>query len=133
MSARNVCGMWVGSAERGAGPRSRVRDDRPVSHDHVDELFVQPAAGDSGTSLGAATYVAAERGEVEASGATLAELLVDLDRRFPGIRFRMIDEQDTIRRHMKIFVNRERVLGLDSALVDALMSDAAPAGSGAEE
>ena len=31
--------------------------------DHVDELFVQPAAGDSGTSLGAATYVANERGE----------------------------------------------------------------------
>lgn len=29
---------------------------------YVDELFVQPASGDSGTSLGAATYVAAQRG-----------------------------------------------------------------------
>jgi molybdopterin converting factor small subunit len=40
----------------------------------------------------------ANRREVEAEGATLAELLADLDRRYPGIRFRMIDEQDAIRR-----------------------------------
>jgi len=53
---------------------------------------------------------------VEADGHTVAELLRDLDRRHPGIRFRMIDEQDRIRRHMKIFVNRERVADLDAAL-----------------
>ena len=46
-----------------------------------------------------------ERREVEANGATLDEVLADLDRRFPGIRFRMIDEQDGIRRHMRIYVN----------------------------
>ncbi len=46
-----------------------------------------------------------ERREVEANGATLAEVLADLDRRYPGIRFRMIDEQDGIRRHMRIYVN----------------------------
>ena len=28
---------------------------------------------------------------------------------FPGIRFRMIDEQDRIRPHMRIFVNRVQV------------------------
>jgi len=39
-----------------------------------------------------------ERRQVEAGGATLGEVLADLDRRFPGIRFRMIDEQDSIRR-----------------------------------
>jgi molybdopterin converting factor small subunit len=33
-------------------------------------------------------------------------LLVDLDRRFPGIRFRVVDEQDRLRPHMRIFVNR---------------------------
>ena len=59
----------------------------------------------------------AHRREVEAEGATLAELLADLDRRYPGIRFRMIDEQDAIRPHIKIFVNRELVRGLDLALV----------------
>ncbi|MEO6723883.1 MAG: MoaD/ThiS family protein [Blastocatellia bacterium] len=54
--------------------------------------------------------------EVEANGATVAELLQDLNRRFPGIRFRMIDEQDTIRPHMKIFVNGEQTWSLDVAL-----------------
>jgi molybdopterin converting factor small subunit len=42
---------------------------------------------------------------VEARGATLGELLADLDRRFPGLRFRMVDEQDRLRPHMRVFVN----------------------------
>ena len=58
----------------------------------------------------------AHRREVEAEGTTLAELLADLDRRYPGIRFRMIDEQDAIRPHIKIFVNREQERKLDRAL-----------------
>ena len=49
--------------------------------------------------------------EVEAEGATVGELLADLDRRYPGIRFRMIDEQDGIRPHVRIFVNRVSVAG----------------------
>ena len=53
---------------------------------------------------------------VEASGASVRELLVDLDRRFPGIRFRMIDEQDAIRQHMRVFVNAEQTLSLDAPL-----------------
>ncbi len=57
-----------------------------------------------------------ERSQVDADGATLAEILADLDRRYPGIRFRMIDEQDAIRRHMRIFVNGEQARGLDAAL-----------------
>jgi molybdopterin converting factor small subunit len=50
-----------------------------------------------------------EEGEADASGATLAAILSDLDRRYPGIRFRMIDEQDRVRRHIRIFVNGEQV------------------------
>lgn len=57
-----------------------------------------------------------ERGEVEAEGATLAKLLADLDRRYPGIRFRMIDEQDAIRRHIRVWVNRDQVHTLDVPL-----------------
>jgi len=57
-----------------------------------------------------------EAAEVEAGGATVAELLLDLDRQFPGIRFRLIDEQDRIRPHMRIFVNRERAESLDAPL-----------------
>ncbi|QQS47446.1 MAG: MoaD family protein [Acidobacteriota bacterium] len=54
--------------------------------------------------------------EVEAEGATIAGLLEDLNRRFPGIRFRMIDEQDAIRPHMKIFVNGDQIRQLDTPL-----------------
>ena len=56
------------------------------------------------------------RREVEAEGGTLAEVLADLDRRHPGIRFRMIDEQDRVRPHIKIFVNREQVGSLEAPL-----------------
>ncbi len=45
--------------------------------------------------------------EVQAHGMTLAELLEDLDGSFPGIRFRMIDEQGRIREHIRLFVNSE--------------------------
>ena len=54
--------------------------------------------------------------EVDAAGATVADVLEDLNRSFPGIRFRMIDEQDAIRPHMKIFVNGEQVFALNTTL-----------------
>ena len=60
----------------------------------------------------------AQQASVEADGATLAELLADLDRRFPGIRFRMIDEQDRVRTHMRVFVNRAQVDDLATPLRD---------------
>ena len=42
--------------------------------------------------------------EVAAAGSTLEELLTDLDGSYPGIRFRIIDEQDRIRPHIWFFV-----------------------------
>jgi len=59
----------------------------------------------------------AHRREVEAEGATLAALLADLDRRFPGIRFRIVDEQDSIRPHIRIFVNRTQETSLERPLL----------------
>jgi molybdopterin converting factor small subunit len=53
---------------------------------------------------------------VEAQGETLAELAADLDRRYPGIRFRIIDEQDQVRPHMRFFVNGELVPSLETRL-----------------
>jgi len=47
------------------------------------------------------------REHVAASGATVDELLRSLDASFPGIRFRIVDEQERIRVHIRIFVNRE--------------------------
>ncbi len=54
--------------------------------------------------------------EVEATGATLGELLADLERRYPGLRFRMIDEQDGMRPHIRFFVNGEQVFDLSRGL-----------------
>lgn len=65
-----------------------------------------------------AGYTAGRR-EVEADGGTLAELLGDLNRRYPGIRFRIIDEQDAVRPHIRIFVNRELAASLDATLAPA--------------
>ncbi len=49
---------------------------------------------------------------VEAVGATLDEAMRDLDRRYPGLRFRIINEQDNIREHIRIFVNGEQTFDL---------------------
>lgn len=57
-----------------------------------------------------------QRAEVDAEGSTLDELLVDLDRRHPGIRFRMVDEQGSLRKHMKIFLNGEAERDLSLAI-----------------
>jgi molybdopterin converting factor small subunit len=54
--------------------------------------------------------------EVEASGATLMELLADLDRQYPGLRFRVIDEQERMRPHMRFFVNNAQVFDLTHPL-----------------
>ncbi|HET7499459.1 MAG TPA: hypothetical protein VFK02_00590 [Kofleriaceae bacterium] len=58
----------------------------------------------------------AGRAEVHAEGATLAAVLADLDRQFPGFRFRVIDEQDRVRRHIVLFVGGERQDDLGSAI-----------------
>jgi molybdopterin converting factor small subunit len=47
------------------------------------------------------------RATVEAEGGTLRALLDDLDRRYPGLRFRVVDEQDTIRPHINMSVRGE--------------------------
>ena len=57
-----------------------------------------------------------ESSEAEADGATLADVIADLDRRYAGIRFRMIDEQDRIRRHIRIFVNGDQARDLSQPL-----------------
>ena len=42
---------------------------------------------------------------VDASGQTLLEVFADLDQRYPGLRFRVVDEQGLLRANMRIFVN----------------------------
>ncbi len=59
------------------------------------------------------------RSWVEAGGATLGAVLDDLDRQFPGIRFRMIDEQERIRPHVRVFVQGTQVFELERDVRDA--------------
>ncbi len=42
---------------------------------------------------------------VEAVGDTLEGLFEDLERHYPGLRFRLVDEQNLLRPNMRIFVN----------------------------
>jgi MoaD family protein len=56
------------------------------------------------------------RREAEANGETLAALLGDLDRQYPGIRFRVVDEQDRMRPHVRFFVNGQAVSDLGQPL-----------------
>lgn len=55
--------------------------------------------------------------QVESCGQTLADLLNNLDSRYPGIKFRMIDEQDRIRKHIRIFINKMPAQDLSQTLV----------------
>ena len=56
--------------------------------------------------------------EVEAAGGSLAAVLESLDRQYPGIRFRIVDEQDCVRPHIKFFVGQELAKSLQEP-VDA--------------
>ena len=61
------------------------------------------------------SYSAGQK-EVEAEGHSLAELMLCLDARYPGLRHRIIDEQDRIRPHMRFFVNGEAAASLERRL-----------------
>ena len=58
----------------------------------------------------------AGKGEIELTSSTLRELLSEMNVHYPGIRFRIIDEQDGIRQHIKLFVNAEQAHELDVKL-----------------
>jgi sulfur-carrier protein len=57
-----------------------------------------------------------QQANVEASGATVDDLLNDLESQFPGIKFRAVDEQGHLRTHLKIFINTELVRDLTATL-----------------
>lgn len=52
--------------------------------------------------------------EVDAQGATLAEVLEDLDASYPGIRARILDDQGAIRRFVNVYVGNDDVRFLDA-------------------
>lgn len=60
-----------------------------------------------------------QKSEIDAAGATLDALLNDIDQRYPGIKFRMVDEQGKIRRHIRVFVDGVQSFDLAQSLKDA--------------
>ncbi len=54
--------------------------------------------------------------KVASEGGTIAAILLDLDGQFRGLRFRIVDEQNQLRRHMRLFVNDEMTRDLNTAL-----------------
>lgn len=45
--------------------------------------------------------------KVEASGHTLAEVIADLDRRYPGFRAQILDERGAIRTYVNVFIGEK--------------------------
>lgn len=55
---------------------------------------------------------------VTAAGDTVGGVLDDLDARYPGLKFRVVDEQDRVRRHMRIFVGMDETRSVAAPLRD---------------
>ena len=53
---------------------------------------------------------------VHAHGTSLDALLYDLDAQYPGLRFRVVNEQDQVRRHIVMIVGGERTEDLQISL-----------------
>jgi molybdopterin converting factor small subunit len=54
-----------------------------------------------------------QKSQVKASGGTISEAMEDLNSQYPGIRFRIIDEQNQVREHIRIFLNQEQINSLE--------------------
>jgi sulfur-carrier protein len=56
---------------------------------------------------------------VTAHGATVAEVLIDLDAQFAGFRFRMVDEQNRLRKHVRVFINDDMIRELSDSVSES--------------
>ncbi len=71
--------------------------------------------------------------QVDSGGATIRELIEDLERQFPGIRERLCDDGGALRRFVNVFVGEEDIRfldGLDTALPDGAEVSIIPAVAG---
>jgi molybdopterin converting factor small subunit len=54
--------------------------------------------------------------ETDVEAPTVLALVDELDRRHPGLKFRIVDEHDRLREHIVIFRNAEQVRDLSAEL-----------------
>jgi molybdopterin converting factor small subunit len=62
------------------------------------------------------SYTAGAETVVLPEHPTLDAALRDLNERYPGLRFRVVDEQDAIRPHIKMFVDGQLARRLDTSV-----------------
>ena len=53
--------------------------------------------------------------EIRAKGETVSALVEDLDRQFPGLKERLVDDQGAIRRFINFYLNEEDIRFLQGA------------------
>lgn len=53
--------------------------------------------------------VAKGNADVQAKGDTIEDVIGDLERQFPGLRERLVDESGELRRFINIYVNQEDI------------------------
>ncbi len=78
------------------------------------------------------TYTGGES-EVTAQGSTLADVIEDLERSYPGIRARVVDDEGKLRRFVNVYVGDEDVrftVGLGTATPDGTSVSVIPAVAG---
>ena len=54
----------------------------------------------------------AGQSKVQVSGATISELIENLERQFPGVKSRLCDESGQVKRYVNVFVNDEEMRAL---------------------
>jgi molybdopterin synthase sulfur carrier subunit len=75
----------------------------------------------------------AEKSEVDASGATVRQVIEDLDARFPGLKERLCDESGEMRRFVNVYVGEDDIRflkGLDTEIGDGDLVSIIPAVAG---
>jgi molybdopterin synthase sulfur carrier subunit len=58
--------------------------------------------------------VAKGNADVQAKGDTIEDVIGDLERQFPGLRERLVDESGELRRFVNIYVNQEDIRFLEN-------------------
>jgi molybdopterin converting factor small subunit len=53
---------------------------------------------------------------VETRGATLREMVDAMERDYPGFKFRIVNEQDSLREHIQLFINQSVAPNLDARI-----------------
>lgn len=77
-----------------------------------------------------------EKSVVECQGATIKDLLGDLEKQYPGMKERIMDENGRLRRFLNIFINGEDIRmkkGLDTTVEDKNEVSIVPAIAGGKE